>query len=86
MVAEVSFTLDADIRLRRTAGLHAEVERAVLDVLEAALEVSKLGAGNVRNDVRLIIRVGPYLVSYSLDLERQSASVWGAEPVRRAVA
>ena len=85
-MAQVSFTVDADMAFLRTAGLRAEVERAVLDVLEAALEVRKLTTGNVRNDVRLIIRVGSHLVSYSLDLERQSATVWGAEPMRRAVA
>jgi len=85
-MAQVSLTVNADRAFLLTAGLRAEVERAVLDVLEAALEVRKLATGNVRNDVRLIIRVGSHLVSYSLDLERQSATIWGAEPMRRAVA
>jgi len=35
-------------------------------VLESALEIRKLGAGNVHKDAPLLIRVGPYLVTYSL--------------------
>jgi hypothetical protein len=84
-VAQVSFTVDADMQLRRTVGLRARVKRAVLGVLESALAITKLGTGNVHKDAPLIIRVGSHLVTYSLDLERESATIWGAEPVREAV-
>jgi len=84
-VAQVSLTADAELQLRHTAGLRARAKRAVLGVLEAALEIRKLGTGNVHKDAPLIIQVGSHLVTYSLDLERESATVWGAEPVREAV-
>ena len=84
-MAQVSLTADAELQLRHTAGLRARAKRAVLGVLEAALEIRKLGTGNVHKDAPLIIQVGSHLVTYSLDLERESATVWGAEPVREAV-
>jgi hypothetical protein len=84
-VAQVSVTVDADMQLRRTVGLRARAKRAVLGVLEAALEISKLGTGQVHKDTPLMVRVGSHLVTYSLDLERESATVWGAEPVRESV-
>ena len=74
------------MQLRRTAGLRVRVRRAVGDVLDAALEISKLCSGQVHKDTPLMIRVGSYLVTYSLDLEHESATIWGAEPVRSAVA
>ena len=77
--------MDADMQLRRAAGLRARAKRAVLDVLEAALEVRKLGTGNVHKDAPLILRVGSHLLLYSLDLEQQLATIWNAEPVRQAV-
>ena len=86
-VAQVSFTVDADMQLlRRTVGLCARIKRAVLDVLEAALEIDKLGMGQVHKDAPLILRVDAHLVTYSLDLESESATISGAEPVRQAVA
>ena len=85
-VAQVSFTVEANMQLRRAIGLRARIKRAVLDVLEAALEIGKLGMGHVHKDAPLIIRVDAHLVTYSLDLESESATIWGAEPVRQAVA
>jgi len=83
-VAQVSFTVDADMKLRRTVGLRIHVERAVLGVLETALELSKLGSGNVRSDAPLVMRVGSHLVAYSLDLEGESVTIWRAEPVQES--
>jgi hypothetical protein len=85
-VAQVSFTVDADMQLRRMAGLRIHVERAVLGVLECALELSKLGSGNVRSDAPLVMRVGSHLVAYSLDLEQESVTIWRAEPVQESAA
>ena len=85
-MAQVYFTVDADMQLRRTVGLRAQVRRAVTDVLEAALEISKLGTGNVHKDAPLIVRVGPCVVTYSLDVEAESVTIWRAEPLREAVA
>jgi hypothetical protein len=73
------------MQLRHTVGLRARAKRAVLGVLEAAVEIRNLGTGSVHKDAPLIIRVGSHLVTYSLDLERGSATVWGAEPVRERV-
>lgn len=81
MVAQVSISLDAEMRLRRTLGLRAQVSRAVTEVLEAALEIRRLGIDGVPKDAPLIIRVGSCLVTYSLDLEHKSATVWRVEPV-----
>jgi len=83
-VAQVSLTVDADMQFRHTVGLRARAKRAVLAVLEAALEIRKLGAGNVHKDAPLIIRVGSHVVMYSLDLEQESANIWRAEPVQKA--
>jgi len=85
-VPQVFLMVDAEMQLRRMAGLRTRAERAVLEVLEAALEVRKLGTGHVQKDAPLIIRVGSHLVTYSLDLESESATICGAEPVRQAVA
>jgi len=85
-VAQVYFTVDAEMQLRRTVGLRARTKRAVLEVLEAALEICRLGMGHVHKDAPLIIRVGAHLVTYSLDLESEFATIWGAEPVREATA
>ena len=49
-MAQVSLTADAELQLRHTAGLRARAKRAVLGVLEAALEIRKLGTGNVHKD------------------------------------
>ena len=81
-VAQVSLTVAADMQFRHTVGLRARAKRAVLAVLEAALEIRKLGAGNVHKP--LIIRVGSHVVMYSLDLEQESANTWRAEPVHEA--
>ncbi len=86
LVAQVSFTVDADMKLRRTVGLRVHVERAVLGVLETALELSKLGGGNVRTDATLVMRVGSLLVAYSLDLEGESVTIWRAEPLQESAA
>ena len=72
------------IALRAQALVGPSSERA--SRLEAALEVRKLGTGHVQKDAPLIIRVGSHLVTYSLDLESESATICGAEPVRQAVA
>jgi len=64
-VAQVSLTVDADMQFRRTVGLRARAKRAVLDVLEAALEISKLCTGSVQRDAPLFIRVGSHLVTPS---------------------
>ncbi len=85
-MAQVSFTVDADMQLRRTVGLRVHVERAVLGVLETALELSKLGGGNVRTDATLVMRVGSLLVAYSLDLEGESVTIWRAEPLQESAA
>jgi len=58
------------------------VKNAVSSVLEAALEVSKLGARNVHKDAPLILSVDGYEVRYSLDLDGNCATVWSAEPAR----
>ena len=68
-----------------SAPFHLESKRAVLGVLEAALEIGKLGTGQVHKDTPLMVRVGSHLVTHSLDLERESATVWAAEPVRESV-
>jgi hypothetical protein len=86
MMAQVFLTVDTEMQLRHTVGLRDSTKRAVLDVLEAALEIGKLGMGHVHKDAPLIIRVGAYPVTYSLDLESESATIWGAEPVREAAA
>ena len=83
-VAQVFFTVDADTQLRRTVGLHFQVERAVLGVLETALELSKLGSGNVRSEAPLVMRVASHLVAYSLDLENESVTIWRVEPVQES--
>jgi len=85
-MAQVFLTVDADLQLRRTVGLRARVKHAVADVLEAALQISQLGKGNVHKDAPLILRVGHCLVTYSLDVEQESATIWRAEPVREAAA
>jgi len=85
-VAQVSFTVDAQMQLRRMVGLRARIRRAVFGVLESALEIRKLGAGNVHKDAPLLIRVGPYLVTYSLDLESKAAAIWSAEQVQETAA
>ena len=85
-VIQVSFTVEAEMQLRRMVGLRARTKRAVLEVLEAALEIGKLGMGHVHKDAPLIIRVGAHLVTYSLDLESESVTISGAEPVREASA
>ena len=78
--------MDADMQLRRMVGLRARVKRAVLGVLESALEIRKLRIGSVHKDAPLLIRVGPCLVTYSLDLECKAATIWGAEQVRETAA
>jgi hypothetical protein len=85
-VAEISFTVDANMQLRGMVGLRDRARHAVLEVLESALEIRKLGMAHVHKDAPLLIRVGPYLVTYSLDLESDSATIWGAEPVRQSAA
>jgi hypothetical protein len=69
------------MQLRRTVGLRDRAKRAVLSVLVAALEISKLGTGRVKKDTPLILRVGSHVLMYSLDLDRESATIWGTEPV-----
>ena len=85
-VPQVFLTVDAEVQLRRTVGLRDRAKRAVLGVLEAALEVRKLGTGYVHKDTPLILRAGSLLLMYSLDLEHESATVWRAEPVQESVA
>jgi hypothetical protein len=80
-VAEVYLTVDADAGLRRTA-LRTRIKDAVLRVLEAAQEVSKLGARNLHKDAPLILKVDGYEIRYSLDLDGDCATVWSAEPAR----
>ena len=75
-------TVDADVQLRRAAGLRGKVKDAVLSVLEAALEVSKLGTRKLHKDAPLILNVSGYEIRYSLDLDGDCATVWSAEPVR----
>lgn len=84
-VAQVSFTVDAQVQLRRMVGLRARVKRAVLGV-ESALEIRKLGAGYVHKDAPLLIRVGPDLVTYSLDRDSKAATILGAEQVQETAA
>jgi len=81
MVPQVFLTLDAEIEMRGTVGLRDRAKRAVLGVLEAALEVRKLGTGHVHKEAPLILRMGSHLLTYSLDLDHESATIWGAEPV-----
>jgi hypothetical protein len=78
----VYLTVDADMELRRAVGLRARVKSAVSNVLEAALEVRKLGARSVHKDAPLILNVGGYEIRYSLDLDGDCATVWSAEPAR----
>jgi hypothetical protein len=78
----VYLTVDADMQLRRAVSLRARVKSAVLSVLEAALEIRKLGARNVHKDAPLILSVGGYEIRYSLDLDADCATVWCAEPAR----
>ena len=85
-MAQVFLTVDTEMQLRRTAGLRARTKCAVLDVPEAALEIGKPGMGHVHKDAPSIIRVGTYPVTYSLDLESESTTIWGAEPARQAAA
>jgi len=80
-VPQVFLTVDAEVQLRRTVGLRDRAKRAVLGVLEAALEVRKLGTGHVHKEAPLILRMGSHLLTYSLDLDHESATIWGAEPV-----
>ena len=75
-------TVDADMELRPAVGLRTRVKSAVLSVLEAALEVSKLGTRTVHKDAPLILNVGDYEIRYSLDLDGECATVWSAEPAR----
>jgi hypothetical protein len=82
MVADVYLTIDADMELRRAVGLRTRIKSAVLSVLEAALEVRKLGARNVHKDAPLILSVDGYEIRYSLDLDGDCATVWSAEPAR----
>jgi hypothetical protein len=82
-VAQVAFTVDADTQLRRTAGLRAKVASAVLGILETALELRRLGSGNVQMTRPL---VGSHAVMYSLDLEQGSATIWRAEPLQASAA
>ena len=77
--------VDAEVQLRRTTGLRDRAKRAVLGVLEAALEVRKLGTRQLHKDAPLILRVGSFLLMYSLDLEQESATIWRAEPVQKSV-
>jgi|GraSoiStandDraft_4_1057263.scaffolds.fasta_scaffold24484_2 hypothetical protein len=83
-LAQVTFTVEADVQLRRTLGLRTRVRRALLDVLEAATEIRKLGGSDVDKDAPLFLKVGESLVTYSIDLENQSLTVWSAEPIRQS--
>lgn len=78
--------MDAEMQLRRKVGLRDQAKRAVLGVLEAALEVRKLGTGHVNKDAPLILRMGSHLLTYSLDLEQEIATVWHAEQVQESTA
>ena len=82
LMADVYLTVDADMELRRAVGLRTRVKSAVLSVLEAALEVSKLGTRTVHKDAPLILNVGGCEIRYSLDLDGECATVWSAEPAR----
>jgi len=85
-MSQVFLTVDAEIQLRRKVGLRDQAKRAVLAVLEAALEVRKLGTGQVNEDAPLILRVGSHLLTYSLDLDQEIATVWHAEQVQESAA
>jgi hypothetical protein len=83
-MAYVSFTVGADTELRRTVGLRAQVTGAILGVLETALELRRLGSGNLHSDAPLVMQVGSYVVAYSLHLEQESATIWRAERVQQS--
>ena len=81
-MADVYLTIDADMELRSAGGVRTWVKSAVLSVLEAALEFSKLGTRTVHKDAPLILNVGGCEIRYSLDLDGECATVWSAEPAR----
>jgi hypothetical protein len=81
---QVRFTVDADVQLRRNVGLPTRVRQALLDVLEAAMELRKLSGGEVGKDAPLVLKVDAHLVTYSIDVDSECATVWSAEPVRDA--
>ena len=84
ILAQVRFTVDADVQLRRKVGLRTRVREALLDVLGAAMELRKLSGGEVGKDAPLVLKVDTHLVTYSIDLDSESVTVWSAEPVRDA--
>jgi hypothetical protein len=49
-LAQVRFTVDADVQLRRKVGLRTGIREALLDVLGAAMELRKLSGGGVGKD------------------------------------
>jgi hypothetical protein len=80
-LARVYATFEANAEMRKVAGLRDCVEKHVLGVIEAALDIRKLPAGTMSDDqAPLLARVGDYEVAYSIDLQNECATVLSAIP------
>lgn len=64
----------------RRPGLRAGVQRRLLNILEAALEIARVPGEAVDQAAPLVLRLDDYEVTYSLDLDNASVHVLSIQP------
>jgi mRNA-degrading endonuclease RelE of RelBE toxin-antitoxin system len=79
----VEATSNAEKALARVPGLRPRVEEMLTGILETADEIRRTRAGAVPIDASpMRVRVGDYIISYSLNLEEGIATVLVVEQAR----
>jgi len=78
-VAQVTTTLLAARDLARRPRLFSKVRHVLAGVLETALEMQRLQQGFFPQGPPLTTKVDGHLVYYSLDLDRQCATILAVE-------
>lgn len=77
----VETTLAAQAAISRVPGLHKRVEDALIGVLQTADAMRRLNDGHFAgiSDEAMRVRVGNYLVTYTVDAGCTTATVLGIE-------
>ena len=77
-MAQVLATIAALAQMAKEPGLRKKVESQLSGIVEAALEIERLGSMHLSNtQAPLITRVDHYEVTYQLDVRSQVASILG---------
>jgi hypothetical protein len=79
-VGHVIFTIDAMAQLQRKPEVSSAVRDRILAVVDTALEARELPGGQLQRDARLLVVIDGYEVTYSLDLDRECATIIAVRP------